>query len=113
MDVTRQDSDTYEDKMGKVLGYPVLRYPRDIGDSKTVRYMDETERQILAKLCEEDASEVEVTGLEYFDEAGDMTTWKTCRAPHLIVVYQLVSGRRFPLSCSHPSVNSCRLLRVL
>jgi hypothetical protein len=49
-----------------------------MGDQKTVRYMDETERQILAKLCgKDDASEAEVTGLEYWDEAGNMTTWKT------------------------------------
>jgi hypothetical protein len=97
IDVTLQDRTAYEDRMGEVLGYPVLRYPRDMGDHKTVRYMDETERQILAKLCEkEDASEVEVTGLEYWDEAGNMTTWKTCRAPNfLTVVSHLVSGGRF------------------
>jgi hypothetical protein len=92
MDVTRQDRDAYEDRMGKVLGYPVLRYPRDMSDFKTVRYMDETERQILAKLCEEDASEVEVTGLEYDDEAGNMTTWKTCSAPLLLIVVSHLVG---------------------
>jgi hypothetical protein len=37
MDVTRQDRDAYEDRMGKVLGYPVARYPRIMGDHKTVR----------------------------------------------------------------------------
>jgi hypothetical protein len=65
-----------------------------MGDHKTVRYMDETERQILVKLCgKDDASEAEVTGLEYWDEAGNMTTWKTCTAPRfLIVVSHLVHG---------------------
>jgi len=102
IDVPRQDRDAYEDRMGKVLGYPVLRYPRAMGDHKTVRYMDETERQILAKLCgKDDASEAEVTGLEHWDEAGNMTTWKTRTAPRFfIVVSHLVHGRRFPLSCS-------------
>ena len=59
--------------------------------------MDETERQILAKLCgKEDASEAEVTGLEYWDEADNMTTSKTCRAPRFLIVdSHLVPGRRF------------------
>jgi hypothetical protein len=113
--VPHQDHDAYEERMGKVLGYPVLRYPRVMGDHKTVRYMDETGRQILAKLCGKgDASEAEVTGLEYWDEAGNMTIWKTCRAPRfLIVVSHLVHGGHFPLSCSQTSVKSRRLLRVL
>lgn len=37
MDVTRAKHNAYEDRVGKVLGYPVTQYPRS-KDLKTVSY---------------------------------------------------------------------------
>lgn len=67
----------YEDKVGKCLGYPVPRHPREI-DHNVIRYMDETERQVLAKLCRKSPNDIEVIGFEYFDDDGNEQTWMTC-----------------------------------
>jgi hypothetical protein len=89
INVTRPDHNAYQDRVGKILGYPVPRYPRNY-DFNTVRYMDETERQILTKLFGKDECQVEVVGLEYWDDDGNTETWKTCRSPFLLV-YPLLS----------------------
>jgi hypothetical protein len=84
-------------RIRKVLGYPIAWYLRMMGDHKTVRYMNETERQILAKLCgKEDAREAEVTGLEYWDEAGNVATWKTCSDPVSHCCFSFGPWRAFP-----------------
>ena len=84
MNVTRANHDAYQDRVGKVLGYPVPRFPRNY-DHNIVRYMDETERQIVTKLFGKDECQVEVVGLEYWDDDGNTETWKTCRSPFLLV----------------------------
>ena len=84
MNVTRPNHDAYQDMVGKVLGYPVPRFPRNY-DCNIVRYMDETERQILTKLFHKDECQVEVVGLEYWDDNGNTETWKTCTSRFLLV----------------------------
>jgi hypothetical protein len=86
MNVTRPNHDAYQDRVGKVLGYPVPRFPRNY-DYNIVRYMDETERQIVTKLFGKDECQVEVVGLEYWDDDGNTETWKTCRSPFLLVLH--------------------------
>ena len=64
MDITRPNHNAYEDRVGKVLGYPVPRYPRS-HDHNNLSYTDETERQALVKIFGKHEDEVAVTGLEY------------------------------------------------
>ncbi|CZR68948.1 uncharacterized protein PAC_18849 [Phialocephala subalpina] len=61
MDVAYKDLMTYEDKVGKCLGYPVPRHPRKT-DYNVMQYIDETERQVLAKLRGKSPDDVEVVG---------------------------------------------------
>lgn len=45
--------------------------------------MDETERQVLVKIFGKEEDEVEVTGLEYWDDDGDKQRWSTCKSQYL------------------------------
>lgn len=78
MDVSQPKYDTYQDRVGNVLGNPVLHHPRN-SDQNAVRCMDETERQTLANLLGKDEGEIKVVGFEYWDADGNGLTWRLCR----------------------------------
>jgi hypothetical protein len=58
-------------------------------------YMDETERQVLVKIFEKHGEEVEVTGLEYWDDDGNEQRWKVCMSQFLLFVCSLFLDRSF------------------
>ncbi|KAL2061516.1 hypothetical protein VTL71DRAFT_6893 [Oculimacula yallundae] len=77
IDVSRSDIDTYQDRICKILGYPVNGYPRQENFNR-VCYMDETECQELARLTGKSEDVIEVIGLEYEDDDGDEERWMRC-----------------------------------
>ncbi|KAH7391619.1 hypothetical protein BKA64DRAFT_725179 [Cadophora sp. MPI-SDFR-AT-0126] len=71
------EHDTYQDKLCKILGYPVPGYPRQTNMNQ-LRYMDETECAELARSSGKNEDEIGVIGFEYEDDDGDQARWTKC-----------------------------------
>ncbi|XMA16185.1 hypothetical protein WAI453_008976 [Rhynchosporium graminicola] len=77
INISRQDNNSYQDRLCKILGYPVNGYPRQ-EDFNRVSYMDETECRELARLTGKSEDKIEVIGFEYEDDEGDEERWMRC-----------------------------------
>ncbi|KAH6716653.1 hypothetical protein BKA61DRAFT_600182 [Leptodontidium sp. MPI-SDFR-AT-0119] len=77
LNIPRAEHDAYQDILGKFLGYPVPRYPRQDNYNR-VCYMDETECEELARLSGNSEDEIQVIGFEYDDDDGDVERWTKC-----------------------------------
>ncbi|KAI9054428.1 hypothetical protein LZ554_001590 [Drepanopeziza brunnea f. sp. 'monogermtubi'] len=93
------------DRLCKVFGYPVPRYPRE-EPFRQVIYYDETEHVELSKLTDKDPSEGFVPGFRYFDNDGDITTWRDCVIHYLKCMDEMERmGRSLVLdSHGHPKL---------
>ncbi|EKD15334.1 hypothetical protein MBM_06550 [Drepanopeziza brunnea f. sp. 'multigermtubi' MB_m1] len=82
------------DRLCKVFGYPVPRYPRE-EPFRQVRYYDETEQFELLKLTDKVSSDESVSGFGYFDDDGDITTWRNCVVHYLKCLDEMERMGRF------------------
>ncbi|KAH7314317.1 hypothetical protein BKA65DRAFT_516582 [Rhexocercosporidium sp. MPI-PUGE-AT-0058] len=77
LNISRAEHNGYQDKLCKVLGYPIPGYPKQEKFNR-VCYMDETECGEFARLTGKSEDEIQVVGFEYDDDDGDKERWTKC-----------------------------------